>query len=495
MTVQTNPVQTKVPSAGLSDPRRFPTLRMGDSDQAVEFLQQRLSNYVAPLPVSGRFDEATDHAVRAFQYRMFLVEDGVVGLKTWQSVLSLAPNADLPVLRLGAEGRAVIWLQQILARVGAYRAADSAASIDGVFGLGTKAAVEKYQSQQRQPALSVDGIVGRRTWWALSQDRLQAANYSINNIRLHKRSQAHSGSITAIATTQRFSNIFSGSWDTLVQAWGEDGDKLGNPILGDGGSVSDVVINPTTLDVISSTFGGTIRTSPVRRRTDSTTERFPGRGSSINAVDISADGRYIAAGNNDDSLRLFDTKGKLLGEVNAHEGNVTDVAFNPRTERFGRDVVSVDTTGKVVASLLVFSDGRLDVGLRTSKVLAEAGSSTRKPAIAISNSGYYIAVTTGSVLRIFSSLGGLLYSAEYETGLNDVSFSPCGRYLALACLDNSVRVLDLFPRSLDESDIFVPTFTLSGHSASVESVAFSQEGSHLYSGAHDGELITWRIER
>jgi len=90
--------------------------------------------------------------------------------------------------------------------------------------------------------------------------------------------------------------------------------------LGDKGSVSDVAINPRTLEVVSSTFGGTIRTSDFRQTTDSRENKFQGRGGSVRAIDISSDRAFIAAGNTDKSLRLFMLEGKLLGEVNARPG-------------------------------------------------------------------------------------------------------------------------------------------------------------------------------
>lgn len=62
---------------------KFPgaALFMGVSGKDVERVQRALK-----VNVSGRFDSATDKAVRAYQKRKGLSVDGVVGLKTWNTI-------------------------------------------------------------------------------------------------------------------------------------------------------------------------------------------------------------------------------------------------------------------------------------------------------------------------------------------------------------------------------------------------------------------------
>jgi cell wall-associated NlpC family hydrolase len=67
------------------------------------------------------------------------------------------PPAHRPVLRLGSHGYAVRWVQW---RVGAHQ--------NGYYGAATRAAVEKFQRAHRLPA---DGLVGARTWRALTAVR------------------------------------------------------------------------------------------------------------------------------------------------------------------------------------------------------------------------------------------------------------------------------------------------------------------------------------
>ncbi|MNJ33591.1 Zinc D-Ala-D-Ala carboxypeptidase precursor [compost metagenome] len=89
-----------------------PTLRHGDRGQAVSQLQKQLNQAgVKPaLTVDGDFGDATEKAVRAFQARAGLVDDGIAGEKTQSALLGgdcrlLLGNATLlaGAKRLGVE--------------------------------------------------------------------------------------------------------------------------------------------------------------------------------------------------------------------------------------------------------------------------------------------------------------------------------------------------------------------------------------------------------
>lgn len=71
--------------------------------------------------------------------------------------------AELPVIRIGAEGGAVTLLQELLESQ-SYRTG----GVDGKFGSKTEQAVKRYQTTF---GLVADGIVGAKTWAKLG-DRL-----------------------------------------------------------------------------------------------------------------------------------------------------------------------------------------------------------------------------------------------------------------------------------------------------------------------------------
>ena len=166
-------------------PNAYPgtALRQGSSGQNVRLVQfwlkiartvySRLNN----ITVDGVFGSSTAAAVRRFQTYFGLTSDGVVGRTTWNKLYevyndianrllspSLRPGEYPGVLRNGSTGTAVRELQFYLYLMSAYQSSIPSVSIDGRFGAATEAAVRAYQ---RFAGLTVDGIVGRKTWDSL----------------------------------------------------------------------------------------------------------------------------------------------------------------------------------------------------------------------------------------------------------------------------------------------------------------------------------------
>lgn len=139
-----------------------PILKRGSRGELVTELQRLLShwNLYPQNNQDGIFDADVEVAVKAFQHRVFLVEDGIVGSKTWQALFSGAP-VGMPILRSGSKGQSVLLVQRILSTTGDYRSA-----LDSDFGPRTEAAVKAFQKRSK---LTADGVVGDRTWHALSK--------------------------------------------------------------------------------------------------------------------------------------------------------------------------------------------------------------------------------------------------------------------------------------------------------------------------------------
>lgn len=131
----------------------YPTLQAGSTGGSVMAAQCLLG---MAEPPTGSFDAATTDAAKAFQSRVGLLADGIVGSKTWTALLSAG---DKPTLSEGSTGTAVRRLQRSLTA-----ALGRTVAIDGQFGPGTKTAVRDYQTTRQ---LVVDGIVGTGTWTAL----------------------------------------------------------------------------------------------------------------------------------------------------------------------------------------------------------------------------------------------------------------------------------------------------------------------------------------
>ncbi|HSK69750.1 MAG TPA: peptidoglycan-binding protein [Candidatus Limnocylindria bacterium] len=145
------------------------SLRYGDEGSQVRLAQARLSQlgyYKDAL--DGKFGYSTFVAVKAFQAKNGLVADGAIGqltvAKLYGDVVTTASGATINspfAIRVdyGDHGPAVDLIQLRLKALNYYGGA-----VDGKFGYGTVQAVRAFQKKN---SLTVDGIVGRKTWLKL----------------------------------------------------------------------------------------------------------------------------------------------------------------------------------------------------------------------------------------------------------------------------------------------------------------------------------------
>lgn len=124
----------------------LPTIRRGDNGVYV-MVAQCLTGYE---PADGEFTAYFETHVKDWQDKHSLTADGVIGKGTWTKIAETAPTVSTKTLRYGCYAKAV----QLLVYV----------HPDGIFGSGTKEAVEAFQKEH---GLTADGIVGHKTWMML----------------------------------------------------------------------------------------------------------------------------------------------------------------------------------------------------------------------------------------------------------------------------------------------------------------------------------------
>lgn len=121
-----------------------------------------------PLKTTGRLDQRTVRAVRAFQHRRGLPATGTIDRRTWTSLLA---RGHAPVLKKGARGDNVRRLQRSL-RV----AIDLRIAVNGEYGADTSRAVRRYR---KRLGLEPRDVVTPRVWQALSSGRLATRQSTI----------------------------------------------------------------------------------------------------------------------------------------------------------------------------------------------------------------------------------------------------------------------------------------------------------------------------
>ena len=143
---------------------------------------------------NGFFDASTQAAVRQFQRIFNLTPDGIVGKATWYKIkqiynavkrlselysegitISEVERIFSEVLKRGSRGNDVRAIQYFLAFLGFFNDNLPQIAVDGIFGPATENAVRAFQQQY---GLTVDGIVGRNTWYRI----LDAYNATLNSL-------------------------------------------------------------------------------------------------------------------------------------------------------------------------------------------------------------------------------------------------------------------------------------------------------------------------
>lgn len=241
-----------------------------------------------------------------------------------------------------------------------------------------------------------------------------------------------------------------------------------------------------------------------------------GHDSQVNAVDIAPDGRWLATGSSDGTVRIWDVStGQEQAVFAGHRGRVYTVAVAPdgswlaaggardRSIRIwdvatgalratfpnrGVNVVAVAPDGSWLAS------GGLDRKVRIWNIATGkeqvrfVGSAGWVTAVVIGPDGSWLA--TGGFdlsVRLWDTATGK-ERARFDTGTGWVTamvLAPDGSWLAAGCSDGSVRIWDVAARELRA--------TLTGLSGLVVAITTAADGSWVAGGSSDGTIRIWDV--
>jgi len=306
--------------------------------------------------------------------------------------------------------------------------------------------------------------------------------------------EGHEGWVTAIATPMSQPNsdiLLSASRDKTVIMWKltRDEESFGYPLRrlrGHSHYVEDVVISSDGQFALSGSWDHTLRLWDLN--TGTTTRRFLGHTKDVLSVAFSSDNRQIMSGSRDRTIKLWNTLGECKYTIQDQDGHSEWVSC-----------VRSSPTAKVPFIVSCGWDKMVKVWNLTNCKLRTnlAGHTGYCNTVTISPDGSLCASGGKDGVAILWDLadGKRLYSLDAGDIIHNLCFSP-NRYWLCAATQDSIKIWDL--ESKTTVDELRPEFPPVGKKAQTPyctSLAWSSDGSTLFSGYTDNKIRVWSVSR
>ncbi|EAU80678.2 HNWD1 [Coprinopsis cinerea okayama7 len=323
--------------------------------------------------------------------------------------------------------------------------------------------------------------------------------------------EGHTDAVTSIAFSQDGRRLISGAYDGILLLWEVSTGAIVGQFTGHWNGVTSVAFSPDGKRVLSGSCDETIAVWDAEVATESDGSEkedseysltpfldIPAHQDNVKSISFSPDGRYIASGSDDETLRVWDAETGIQLPIGFHRDDLDGHHWYrfplPPTHKHAVEVVSYSPDGQLMATGGGYNDETLCIWnsetgkLHIPVLRGHAGGITSL--VWFPDSTRLASSSYDATVRIWNIGTGETVAGPYAphtSWVTSLAITADGTRLASASRDHSIQVMD--------AETLEPVGEpLLGHGGSVNCVIFSPDGRFLASASNDRTIRLWNPE-